>query len=388
MDVIDTATVPLAFGNSQPATEMVVTALIGTPYDSELDLEKLFAIAKYFEGVRIQEGFDRGVTSLTHMQVYSHQVPGGMISNLQSQLTDQGALDRLPEVLEEIPIVRAEVGFPPLVTPLSQIVGTQAVLNVLSGKRWHIVPDEMKAYLRGRYGQAPGPVSAEILERVLGEEKPISGRPAELVTETLEDFRTEIGDLARSEEDLLSFALFPQTARAYLERHRIGPEGDVFGTHDQYLSRLVGSELSEEGADRVREILGMVESSEATEVTIEEGDLKVTVRKSVPSDAAVEAPPGATAASGSPPTDQEQANGYHVVRSPMVGTFYRASSPSAPPFVEIGASVATGQTLCILEAMKLMNELAADVDGVVREIAVEDGQAVQYGQALFHIEPV
>ena len=388
VDVIDTATVPLAFGNSQPATEMVVTALIGTPYDSELDLEKLFAIAKYFEGVRIQEGFDRGVTSLTHMQVYSHQVPGGMISNLQSQLTDQGALARLPEVLEEIPIVRAEVGFPPLVTPLSQIVGTQAVLNVLSGKRWHIVPDEMKAYLRGRYGQAPGPVSAEILERVLGEEKPISGRPAELVTETLEDFRTEIGDLARSEEDLLSFALFPQTARAYLERHRIGPEGDVFGTHDQYLSRLVGSELSEEGADRVREILGMVESSEATEVTIEEGDLKVTVRKSVPSDAAVEAPPGATAASGSPPTDQEQANGYHVVRSPMVGTFYRASSPSAPPFVEIGASVATGQTLCILEAMKLMNELAADVDGVVREIAVEDGQAVQYGQALFHIEPV
>ncbi len=247
----------------------------------------------------------------------------------------------------------------------------------------------MKAYLRGRYGQAPGPVSAEILERVLGDEKPISCRPAELVTETLDDYREEIGDLARSEEDLLSFALFPQTARAYLERHRIGPESDVFGTHDQYLSRLVGSELSEEGADRVREILGMVESSEATEVTIEEGDLKVTVRKSAPAGRGMRGGAGSDGrrrARRPPPTSA--ANGYHVVRSPMVGTFYRASSPSSPPFVEIGASVTAGQTLCILEAMKLMNELAADVDGIVREIEVEDGQPVQYGQALFHIEPV
>jgi len=140
------------------------SALIGTPWDSELDLEKLFAIAKYFESVRLEGGWDRGVTSLTHMQVYSHQVPGGMISNLEGQLSEQNALDRLPEVLEEIPVVRAEVGFPPLVTPMSQIVGTQAVLNVLSGKRWHIVPDEMKAYLRGRYGAAPGPVSPEIVD--------------------------------------------------------------------------------------------------------------------------------------------------------------------------------------------------------------------------------
>ncbi len=193
VDVIDTATVPLAFGNSQPATEMVVTALIGTPYDSELDLETLFRIAKYFEGVRLKLGFDRGVTSLTHMQVYSHQVPGGMISNLESQLKEQGALDRMPEVLQEIPVVRAEVGFPPLVTPMSQIVGTQAVLNVLSGKRWHIVPDEMKEYLRGHYGAAPGPVSLEILERVLGDERPITVRPADLVEETLRALRRGAG---------------------------------------------------------------------------------------------------------------------------------------------------------------------------------------------------
>ena len=231
VDVIDTATVPLAFGNSQPATEMVVSALTGSPYDSGLDLEKLFEMAKYFEKVRQEGGWDRGVTSLTHMQVYSHQVPGGMISNLESQLKEQNALDRLPEVLEEIPIVRAEVGFPPLVTPMSQIVGTQAVLNVLSGRRWHIVPDEMKEYLRGKYGAAPGPVSQEVLARVLEGEEPIGVRPADLVDETLEDYREEIGDLARSEEDLLSYALFPQTARVYLERHHVGPESDVFQVH-------------------------------------------------------------------------------------------------------------------------------------------------------------
>src|SRR5665811_647247 len=133
---------------------MVVSALSGTPYDTELDLDKLFEIAKYWEEVRIRGGYKRGVTSLTHMQVYSHQVPGGMISNLESQLAEQNALDRLPEVLEEIPIVRAEVGYPPLVTPMSQIVGTQAVLNVLSGRRWHTGPDGMSAYRRGKSGAA------------------------------------------------------------------------------------------------------------------------------------------------------------------------------------------------------------------------------------------
>jgi len=146
VDIIDTATVPIAFGNSQPATEMVVAALKETSHDSGLDLEALYEIAEYFESVRVKRGFKRGVTSLAHMRVFSHQVPGGMISNLYSQLEEQRSLDRLDEVLEEIPRVRAEVGYPPLVTPLSQIVGTQAVLNVLTGKRWGIVPDEMKAY--------------------------------------------------------------------------------------------------------------------------------------------------------------------------------------------------------------------------------------------------
>jgi oxaloacetate decarboxylase alpha subunit len=389
VDVIDTATVPMAFGNSQPATEMLVTALIGTPYDAELDLEQLFRIAKYFEGVRLDGGHERGVTSLTHMQVYSHQVPGGMISNLQSQLKEQNALDRLPEVLEEIPVVRAEVGFPPLVTPMSQIVGTQAVLNVLSGKRWHIVPDEMKAYLRGKYGAAPGPVSREVIERVLGDEQPITCRPADLLDETVEGFSAEIGELARNEEDVLSYALFPQTARLYLERHHIGPESDVFGTQmPTYLSSQSQLGVTDQGADRVREILDLVEASDVSEVVIEEGDLKVSVRKTAAAgEPGVGAPSSSAVGEPSVSASEARDNGYHVVRSPMVGTFYRSPSPTAEAFVSLGDAVHNGQTLCILEAMKLMNELSSDADGVVREILVEDGAAVEYGQELFAIEP-
>jgi len=390
VDVIDTATTPLAFGNSQPATEMVVTSLIGTPYDTELDLDRLFEVAKYFDKVRQDDGFTRGVTSLTHMQVYTHQVPGGMISNLESQLREQGALDRLPEVLEEIPIVRAEVGFPPLVTPMSQIVGTQAVLNVLSGKRWHIVPDEMKAYLRGRYGSAPGPVSPEIVERVLGDEQPIHVRPGALLTETLDDYAEEIGDLARSEEDVLSYALFPQTTRTYLEKHHLGPESDVFGIREiQYLSSQIQTAVSSGVEDRVREILSMVEASSVDEVVIEEGDLRVTVKKTLP-EAQLQAGAAAAPAAPEPGTagpSVDDSNGYHAVRSPMVATFYRSPSPSAPPFVEVGDTVAVGQTLCVLEAMKLMNELSAEVDGVIHEIVVENGQPVEYGQVLFTIDP-
>ncbi|NTU89517.1 MAG: pyruvate carboxylase subunit B, partial [Actinobacteria bacterium] len=155
--IVDTASAPLAFGNSQPAVEMIVAALKESGYDTGLDLDLLFEIAEYWEKVRDRGHFKRGVSSLIHMQVYSHQVPGGMMSNLISQLELQKALNRLPDVMEEIPRVRAEVGFPPLVTPLSQIVGTQAVLNVLTGSRWSVVPSEMKDYMCGYYGKAPGP---------------------------------------------------------------------------------------------------------------------------------------------------------------------------------------------------------------------------------------
>ncbi|MBE0428362.1 MAG: acetyl-CoA carboxylase biotin carboxyl carrier protein [Thermoleophilia bacterium] len=385
VDVVDTATVPLAFGASNPATEMVVSALSGTPYDTGLELDGLFEIAKYWEGVRLKGGHERGVTSLTHMQVYSHQVPGGMISNLESQLSEQNALDRLPEVLEEIPTVRAEVGYPPLVTPMSQIVGTQAVLNVLSGKRWQVVPDEMKSYLRGKYGQAPGPVARDVIEKVLAGEEPISTRPADLIDETLAQYAEEIGDLAKSEEDVLTYALFPATARTFLKRQLHGVEEDVFMTGETEES-ATGAAMD---VDKIKQLIAAVERSAIAEVTIEEGDTRITLRKS--GEAAVgEAPALEAGAAAEPaaaaPADIEE-EGYFVVKSPMVGTFYRAPSPTSDPFVEEGDEVKLGQTLCILEAMKLMNEVTSEVEGVVRRILVDNAKPVEYGQSLIYIEP-
>lgn len=379
-DIIDTATVPLAFGASNPATEMVVSALTGTPYDTGLDLDDLFEVARYFEGVRERGNFKRGVTSLTHMQVYSHQVPGGMISNLESQLAEQNASDRLAEVLEEIPIVRAEVGYPPLVTPMSQIVGTQAVLNVLSGKRWQIVPDEMKSYLRGKYGHAPGPVAEEVMQRVLGDEQPITCRPAELIDETLGQYEEELGDLARNEEDVLTYAIFPATTRSFLEKWRHGVEEDVFLI--QETEDINGAEMD---VNKIKELIATVEASTVTEITIEEGDTRVTIRKG--GEAPAEAAPRAAALVPPAAAEAEAPAGQHVVRSPMVGTCYHALSPTSDPYVEEGSEVTEGQTLCILEAMKLMNEVTSEVAGIVRRVCVENGKPVEYGQALFHIEP-
>jgi oxaloacetate decarboxylase (Na+ extruding) subunit alpha len=210
------------------------------------------------------------------------------------------------------------------------------------------------------------------------------------VDETLEDYRGEIGELAKSEEDLLSYALFPQTARTYLERHHVGPESDVFQIHDRYLSSQPGAALLEQSADRVKDILGMIEESEVDEVVIEEGDIKVTVRKAgtEPAGAAAPAPVTQAAAAAPAAAADDGANGFHLVKSKWVATFYRSPSPQSPVFVEVGDSVEAGQTLCILEMMKMMNELTADVAGVVREILVENGETVQYGQPLFAIEPV
>jgi oxaloacetate decarboxylase alpha subunit len=393
VDVVDTATVPLAFGASQPATEMLVTALKGTPYDTELDLDSLFAIAEYWEKVREEGGFERGVTSLTHMRVYSHQVPGGMISNLISQLKEQKAEDRLQEVLEEIPRVREEVGYPPLVTPMSQIVGTQAVLNVLIGKRWQVVPDEMKAYLRGRYGRAPGPINPDIMRRVLGDEQPISGRPADLIEETLDQYREEIGPLARSEEDVLSYALFPSTARKFFERRHSGAEEDVFLTGEPEPAPAAAAAAGAAGAtDRVRELIAAVEAADIDEVTVEDAGVRITIRKGgyrPPGEG--QAPVGApilgenAESPAAPEVPDASLDTYHKVVAPMVGTFYASPSPTSPAYVTPGQHVDEGDVLCILEAMKLMNEFLAEFDLEIVAVLAENAKMVEFGTPLFEV---
>ncbi len=397
-DIIDTAVVALAFGNSQPAVEMIVAALKESPYDSGIDLDLLFEIAEYWEDVRSKKGLKRGITTLLSMEVFSHQVPGGMMSNLVSQLELQKAADRLPDVLAEIPKVRAEVGYPPLVTPLSQIVGTQAVINVLTGKRWNIVPQEMKDYIRGYYGKAPGPMSKEIVAKVLGDETPLAAdiRPGSLVTTTYAQVEAEVGDLAHSEEDVLMYALFPNEARAYLERHKEGAEGAVF-----LMSEEVHTVKEDDQVDvnQIRELIKMVEASDLAEVIIEEGENRVVVRKAgaivAPVAAAAAAPaaaPVAEAAAAAAPAAEAAPGGrpasWKTVVAPMVGTYYAAPAPGAADFVAVGDTVSEGQPLCIVEAMKLMNEIVAEEGGVIREVALANGDPVEYGTVLFYYEPV
>jgi oxaloacetate decarboxylase alpha subunit len=394
-EIVDTAVVALAFGNSQPAVETIVAALKESPYDTGLDLDLLFEIAEYWENVRQKKHLKRGITTLLSIEVFSHQVPGGMMSNFISQLEQQKALDRLPDVLAEVPRVRAEVGYPPLVTPLSQIVGTQAVMNVLTGKRWNIVPQEMKEYIRGYYGKAPGPMNKEIVDKVLGGDKPLSPdvRPGSLVTTTYAEVEAEIGDLAKSEEDVLMYALFPNEAYTYLTTHKEGAEKAVF-----LMSEELHTVKEDESVDvnQIRELIKVVEASDISEIVIEEGDAKVTVRRGgvavAPAAAPAPAAPAETPAASQPeivaPAPGAKPSTWKTVIAPMVGTFYESPAPGAAPFVGAGDTVAEGQPLCILEAMKLMNEITADEGGVIREVVAKNGELVDYGAVLFYYEPV
>jgi len=225
-DGIDTAISALALGTSQPPTETMVATLRGTQYDTGVDLEALVPIARHFQEVRKRYADFESEANTVDTNVLLHQVPGGMISNLFSQLKEQGALDKLDAVLAEIPRVRADMGYPPLVTPSSQFVGTQAVLNVMMGERYKMLSREVRSYVQGLYGEAPGPVSPELKALVLAEgEEMVTVRPADLLEPEMKKAAEAVGSLARSEEDVLSYALFPSVAAGFFEaRERGGPE--------------------------------------------------------------------------------------------------------------------------------------------------------------------
>lgn len=215
-DILDTALSPLSQGTSQPATEAIVAALQGTPYDTGLDLSLLGEIADYFYGVRDKYvEFESPINSQVQAEILSSQIPGGMLSNLVAQLRQQKAEDKLKAVMAEVPEVRKDLGYPPLVTPTSQICGSQATLNVMTGKRYGVVAMETRNYVMGLYGEPPGPISEEIKRKVLGKKEPITCRPADLLKPGLEQARSEIGSLAKSEEDVLSYVLFPEIAKDY-----------------------------------------------------------------------------------------------------------------------------------------------------------------------------
>ena len=221
VDIIDTAISPFGGGTSQPPTESIVRALQGTEYDTGLNLELLKEVEEYFKPIR-KKYIDNGILNPKALEIepniVEYQLPGGMLSNLLSQLKAQNAQDKYEDVLREIPKVRKDLGYPPLVTPMSQMVGTQAVFNVLTGNRYKMIPKEIKDYVKGMYGKSPVPISGEIKKIIIGDEKIFTGRPADLIKDEYDLMKKEIGNLAKSDEDILTYACFPQIAKDYLKK--------------------------------------------------------------------------------------------------------------------------------------------------------------------------
>jgi len=242
VDIIDTAFSPLAWGTSQPPVESIVAALKGTPYDPGFDMGLLHEIAEYFRELR-EKYYDQlrlidSKAERVDASIIVHQIPGGMFSNLLEQLKEQNALHRLKEVLEEVPRVRKELGYPPLVTPTSQLVGIQAVFNVLSGKRYSIVSKEVKDYVKGLYGKPPAPIDEEIRRTIIGGEEPITCRPADLLEPALDKIPDEAKPYIESEEDKLTYALFPSTALEFFKKRKAKREETKIATPSERIVEL------------------------------------------------------------------------------------------------------------------------------------------------------
>jgi len=287
---------------------------------------------------------------------------------------------------------------------MSQIVGTQSVLNVLTGKRWSIIPQEMRDYVLGYYGLPPAPIDKDVLAKVIKDsgKKPLDPKiaPGSLVTTTFAEVEEEIGDLAQSEEDVLMYALFPNEARTYLERHHGDVEDKVFMTGDE-----ANVDREDEETMDVRHIETLIKALDASgvaEVVISEGDSQVALRKAnapgtapaapaaaAPAPAPVTAAPVAEAAPAAAPAPAADARpaSWKEITAPMVGTFYDKPSPESAPFVAVGDTVSAGDAVCILEAMKLMSEIAAEENCVIREILVENGDALGFGDVIMYVEP-
>ncbi|MBN1879689.1 pyruvate/oxaloacetate carboxyltransferase [bacterium] len=255
IDIVDTAISSLALSTSQPPTETLVAILKGTERDTGLNLHLLADISHLVGEIRKKYlAFEAGISPVD-VNVLQFQVPGGMLSNLVSQLRQQGAQDKYYEVLDEIPRVRKDLGYPPLVTPSSQIVGVQATLNVIMGERYRMISEETRQYIRGYYGHPPAPIDPELQKKAIGNEEPITCRPADMLCPGFEQAREEIGELASSDEDVLSYALFPQVARPYFERRTKGLGGKeeiaaaiaVALIHQQEAKKAVAKAVSEPG---------------------------------------------------------------------------------------------------------------------------------------------
>ncbi|KJH84873.1 sodium-extruding oxaloacetate decarboxylase subunit alpha [Stutzerimonas stutzeri] len=377
-DHIDTAISSFAWGTSHPGTESMVAALRGTPYDTGLDLELIQEIGLYFYAVRKKyHQFESDFTGVdTRVQV--NQVPGGMISNLANQLKEQGALNRMDEVLAEIPRVRKDLGYPPLVTPTSQIVGTQAFFNVLAGERYKTITNEVKLYLQGRYGKAPGTIDAQLQRQAIGGEEIIEVRPADLIKPELDKLRQEIGALAHSEEDVLTYAMFPDIGRKFLEEREAGTlQPEVL------LPIPDGSAVSAAGGEGVPTEFVIDVHGETYRVDITGVGVKGEGKRhfflsidGMPEEVVFEPLNNFVGEGGS---KRKQASAPGDVSTSMPGNVVDV-------LVKEGDVVRAGQPVLISEAMKMETEIQAPIAGTVKAVHVAKGDRVTPGDLLIEIE--
>ncbi len=379
---VDTAISSWSGGTSHPPTESLVAGLRGTEYDTGLDLELLQEIGLYFYEVRKKyHQFESEFTGVdTRVQV--NQIPGGMISNLANQLREQNALEKMPEVMAEIPRVRKDLGYPPLVTPTSQIVGTQAVINVLTGERYQTITNEVKLYLQGGYGRAPGPVNEALRRKAVGDQEIIDTRPADLLQPELDQLRREIGDLARSDEDVLTYAMFPEVGRQFLEQRAAGT------LQPEPLEPPPGNG----GEERAPTEFNIVLHGETYHIKVTgaghkgqpERHFYLTV-DGVPEEALVETldevvlTGGAEGAVGKA-IDRRRPKPAHEgdVTTSMPGTIVDV-------LVKEGDQIEAGQPVLVTEAMKMETEVQAPTSGKVTAVYVQKGDAVNPDEVLVEI---
>jgi oxaloacetate decarboxylase (Na+ extruding) subunit alpha len=374
-DVIATAVYPVALTMHRVSAEAAAQALAGLGLSTGIDMDVLWAAADLVDE-HIGDEPVAPVAPRIAVRAAQQKLPVGLVGALDHQLRAQGSADRLDEVLDEVAKVRDEVGSPPLAAPIGQIVASQALLNVLTANRYSTMVDELRDLVQGRFGRTPAPVDAALRRAV---ELFASGAGDEAAPVDLDELRDDAEGLASSEEELLLLALFGEEAEPLLRSIRERSGGD---------ESLGARGVDQARAEKIREVVRIVQETGVGEITIEEDGMRVSVRRTA--ETAVAAVPSVV----SPAAESELApvaprdDAFVRVESPMVGTFYRAPAPGSAAFVEEGDAVAPGQTLCILEAMKLMNEVKAEIEAVVRKIHPGNAEPVEYGQLLFELEPV
>ena len=401
-DIIDTAISSMSCGTSHPPTESMVFTLSEMGYDIDLDLEKLKEVADYFRNVRKRYGSLESEYTNINADIIVTQVPGGMMSNLANQLKEQNALDKMEEVLYEVPQVREDFGFPPLVTPTSQIVGTQAALNVITGEKYKVVTSETRNYLKGYYGKPPAEINSDIQKRVLGNEEIVTVRPADLIEPELSKEYKDIKGFKTNKEDLLSYVLFPNIALEFFKARKEGTLPDYSKPTDKasVLSPVQEQNIPQESVAALEKDGGLAPSEFIVTVHGESYKIKIAgvghksdqkrpfflnidgALEEVVIESLTEIVPsaggeivGESIARSKRPSPKRDGDVY----APMPGRITKV-------IVKEGSPVKAGDTVLIVEAMKMENEIHTPIDGVVKEIYIKEGDSVNPDETLIYVE--